>query len=45
MELGVRPVRPGDAPELAELHEIIARGGATALEERFTPETLAETYL
>jgi L-amino acid N-acyltransferase YncA len=46
MELEVRPVHPGDAAELAELlNQIIARGGTTALEERFTPEALAETYL
>ncbi|MBV8682984.1 MAG: hypothetical protein JO111_08940 [Caulobacteraceae bacterium] len=46
MELEVRPVRPEDAPELVDLlNEIIARGGTTALEERFTPEALAEAYL
>ena len=46
MELDVRPVRPEDAPELADLlNQIIAHGGTTALEEQFTPEALAETYL
>lgn len=46
MELEVRPVRPGDASELADLlNGVIARGGTTALEEPFTPDTLAEAYL
>jgi L-amino acid N-acyltransferase YncA len=42
----VRPARREDAAPLAELlNAIIARGGATALEDPFTPERLAETYL
>jgi L-amino acid N-acyltransferase YncA len=42
----VRPVAPEDALELAELlNAIIARGGTTALETPFTPETLAQAYL
>ncbi len=46
MELDVRPVRPEDAEELADLlNQIIARGGTTALEEPFTPDALAEAYL
>jgi L-amino acid N-acyltransferase YncA len=46
MELDVRPVRPDDAAELADLlNQIIARGGTTALEDPFTPEALAEAYL
>lgn len=46
MELDVRPVRRDDATELADLlNQIIARGGTTALEEPFTPEALAQTYL
>lgn len=46
MELEVRPVRPEDASELADLlNQVIAQGGTTALEEPFTPEALAEAYL
>lgn len=46
MELGIRPVRPEDASELADLlNQVIARGGTTALEEPFTPEALVEAYL
>jgi L-amino acid N-acyltransferase YncA len=46
MELDVRPVRPEDATELADLlNQIIARGGTTALETPFTPDALAEAYL
>ncbi len=46
MSFIIRPVAPEDAPELAELlNAVIARGGTTALETPFTPETLAETYL
>lgn len=46
MELEVRPVRPEDASELAELlNQVIAQGGTTALEEPFTPQTLARAYL
>lgn len=46
MAFDVRPVRDEDAAELAELlNEIIARGGTTALEEPFTAQRLAETYL
>ncbi len=42
----VRAVTLGDAAALAELlNAIIAQGGTTALEEPFTPERLAETYL
>jgi len=46
MEFDVRPVRPKDAFELADLlNQIVEHGGTTALEEGFTPEALAETYL
>ncbi len=46
MSLIVRPVQPDDVPELAELlNAVISRGGTTALEETFTHERLAETYL
>ena len=46
MDVEIRPVRPEDAGELADLlNAIIARGGTTALEEPFTSEDLAETYL
>jgi L-amino acid N-acyltransferase YncA len=46
MELDVRPVRPQDAAELADLlNQIIARGGTTALEAPFTPQALADAYL
>jgi L-amino acid N-acyltransferase YncA len=42
----VRDAARGDAPELADLlNAIIAQGGTTALEDPFTPERLAETYL
>jgi len=42
----IRDAARGDAPDLAELlNAIIAQGGTTALEEPFTPERLAETYL
>jgi L-amino acid N-acyltransferase YncA len=42
----IRPVAPEDAPELTELlNAIIARGGTTALETPFTPDTLAQAYL
>ncbi len=42
----VRAARREDAAELAELlNAIIARGGTTALEDPFTPERLAESYL
>jgi L-amino acid N-acyltransferase YncA len=42
----IRDATPGDAPELAELlNAIIAEGGTTALEEPFTQERLAESYL
>lgn len=45
-EVKIRPVRPSDAPALAELlNEIISRGGTTALEQPFTPAQLAETML
>jgi L-amino acid N-acyltransferase YncA len=46
MSLIVRLVAPDDAPALADLlNAVIARGGTTALEAPFTPETLAESYL
>lgn len=46
MTIIVRLVAPEDAPVLAELlNAIIARGGTTALEDPFSPEQLAETYL
>jgi L-amino acid N-acyltransferase YncA len=46
LSLLVRPVAPEDAPQLTELlNAIIARGGTTALETPFTPDTLAQTYL
>jgi L-amino acid N-acyltransferase YncA len=46
MELDVRPVRPEDAAELADLlNQIIAQGGTTALETPFTPDALAQAYL
>ena len=46
MTLLVRPFMPGDAPALADLlNAIIAQGGTTALQDSFTPETLAHTYL
>jgi pyrroline-5-carboxylate reductase len=45
-ELEVRPVAASDAPELTGLlNALIARGGTTALQEPFTPQRLAETYL
>lgn len=44
--LTIRPAQDADAPGLATLlNEIIARGGTTAWEERFTPEHLAEAML
>jgi L-amino acid N-acyltransferase YncA len=46
VSLIVRPVAPDDASPLAELlNVVIARGGTTALEDAFTPDALAETYL
>ncbi len=46
MSLAVRPVVPEDAPALADLlNGVIARGGTTALEDAFTPESLAQAYL
>jgi L-amino acid N-acyltransferase YncA len=46
VSLIVRPVAPDDAPALADLlNAVIARGGTTALEDPFTPETLADAYL
>jgi L-amino acid N-acyltransferase YncA len=46
MRLTVRPVRPEDAAELAELlNAIIARGGTTALQLPYTPDALADAYL
>ena len=46
MDLEIRPVRPTDAPALAELlNAIIARGGTTALEEPFTADALDRAYL
>jgi L-amino acid N-acyltransferase YncA len=45
-DIEVRPVRETDASELAVLlNEIISRGGATALEEPFTPDALARRLL
>jgi L-amino acid N-acyltransferase YncA len=42
----VRPVRSGDAAELAELlNAIIARGGTTALETPYTAQALDTAYL
>ena len=46
MSFTVRPVALEDVPALAELlNAVIARGGTTALENAFTPEALAKTYL
>jgi len=46
VELDVRDVRPDDAPELAELiNAIIARGGTTAFQTPFTPQSLSDAYL
>lgn len=46
MSLTVRPLEADDAAALAELlNAVIAAGGTTALEESFTAERLAETYL
>jgi L-amino acid N-acyltransferase YncA len=46
MSIQVRPVTSADAPELAELlNVIIARGGTTALEKAFTPERLDDAFL
>ncbi len=45
-QLSIRPVRAADAAELAILlNEIIARGGTTALQEPYGPESLAAAYL
>lgn len=42
----IRPVTDADAAELADLlNAIIARGGTTALEDPYTPESLAAAYL
>jgi len=42
----VRDATQADASELSNLlNAIIAKGGTTALEEPFTPESLAEAYL
>lgn len=42
----IRPVQLADAPALALLiNDIIARGGTTAFQKAFTPETLAEGWL
>ena len=44
--LDVRPVRPDDAPELADvINAIIARGGTTAFQKQFTAQELADAYL
>lgn len=44
--LHIRPVSRDDAAELADLlNAIIARGGTTALETPFTPDTLDRKYL
>ncbi len=44
--IDIRDAAPGDAPELAGLlNAVIAQGGATALEEAFTPELLAQAYM
>jgi L-amino acid N-acyltransferase YncA len=46
VSLTIRPYQSADAAELAELlNAVIARGGTTALEDAFSPEQLAETYL
>lgn len=46
MTLTVRPVEAGDAAALADLlNEVIAAGGTTALEEPFSPEWLAVSFL
>lgn len=46
MTLTVRPVADTDAPALADLlNEVIVAGGTTALEEPFTPEWLATSFL
>ncbi|WP_241127887.1 GNAT family N-acetyltransferase [Novosphingobium terrae] len=45
-ELHIRDVAPADAAELADLlNAIIARGGTTALQDPFSAEDLAKTYL
>jgi L-amino acid N-acyltransferase YncA len=45
-ELRVRPVRPADAAELAELlNAIIARRGTTALETPYSAQALDDAYL
>ncbi|WP_439545252.1 GNAT family N-acetyltransferase [Sandarakinorhabdus sp.] len=44
--ISVRPVAASDATELAELlNAIIAAGCTTALQQSFSPENLADTYL
>ncbi len=44
--LTVRPAVRADAADLAAiLNAIIARGGTTALEDPYTPEDLAESYI
>jgi L-amino acid N-acyltransferase YncA len=46
MSFVVRSYAPDDAPALTELlNAIIAKGGTTALEAAFTPQSLAATYL
>ena len=45
-DLEVRPARPEDARELAELlNQVIALGGTTALEELLSPQALADAYI
>lgn len=42
----VRPIRDTDAGELTDLlNEVITRGGTTALEDLFTPDTIAAAML
>ncbi|MBN9499908.1 MAG: GNAT family N-acetyltransferase [Alphaproteobacteria bacterium] len=46
MTLKIRPAAPEDAAELADLiNEIIAIGGTTAWQTKFTPETFAAHYI
>ncbi len=46
MTLKIRPATPADAAELADLiNEIIAIGGTTAWQTKFTPETFVEHYI
>ncbi len=46
MTLKIRPAAPEDAAELADLiNEIIAIGGTTAWQTKFTPETFVEHYI